>query len=199
MQHPPPRAHRPHHRDREGRKPPGRLRGAEEGRHHCAGDEAEAGGGKTRHQESFPQGSAGIRPGKAGSKEGGEESREAFHTGKAKGGKREEVRKLTMFSSTTEQRVYYADTDHGELDREGILLPVVEVKCEYKSPALYNDIILIETSIMKIGNKSITFSYGILRKEGRKLLAQGHTVNVFARGASSTEIPPDIRKKLEKS
>ncbi|HIH05376.1 TPA: acyl-CoA thioesterase [Candidatus Woesearchaeota archaeon] len=132
-----------------------------------------------------------------------------------------------MFSSTTEQRVYYADTDHGgvayyasylrrfevgrtellrelgieqgELDREGILLPVVEVKCEYKSPALYNDIILIETSIMKIGNKSITFSYGILRKEGRKLLAQGHTVNVFAKGTSSTEIPPDIRKKLEKS
>lgn len=131
-----------------------------------------------------------------------------------------------MRSSTAEQRVYYADTDHGgvayyasylrwfeigrtellrelgveqsELDRDGILLPVVEVKCEYKSPALYNDIILIRTSIARIGSKSITFSYEILRKEGQKLLAQGHTVNVFARGASSTEIPPHIRAKLEK-
>ena len=129
-------------------------------------------------------------------------------------------------TSIVEQRVYYADTDHGgvayyasylrwfeigrtellrglgieqrELDEQGIMLPVIEVKCEYKSPALYDDVILIASSLSKIGDKSITFSYNISRKEDNRLLAHGHTVNVFAKGASSVGIPPGIRAKLER-
>ena|SRR3989338_4344167 len=124
--------------------------------------------------------------------------------------------------NTITQRVYYADTDHGgvayyatylrwfeigrtellrelgvmqkDLDSQGILLPVVEVKCEYKAPARYDDELTITTSLEKVGNKSIIFGYEVSR--GEKLLAKGHTVNVFAKDTGSVEIPESVRKKL---
>ena len=131
-----------------------------------------------------------------------------------------------MKTNTTEQRVYYADTDHGhvvyysnylkwfeigrteilrqsgfdynEFEKQGIIAPVVEVKCSYKEPAKYNDIIIIKTSIENIGNSSIKFHYEIIRKEGNKLLAEGYTVNVFVdkKTMKSTRIPDNLRKAL---
>ncbi len=133
---------------------------------------------------------------------------------------------MKYHTSVVEQRVYYADTDHGgvayyasylrwfeigrtellrelgilqdELFGQGILLPVAQVKCEYKSPAVHDDILTIHTTIEKIGNKSIFFVYEVRRKKDGALLANGHTVNVFARANVSVEIPPPVRAKLEK-
>ena len=126
----------------------------------------------------------------------------------------------------TEHRVIYADTDAGNvvyyanyfrwfqsgrrellrslkidynsLDRIGIIVPVVEAKCNYYAPAKYDDIIVVEAKISEIKEKSIRFDYKILRKNGKKLLAAGHTVNVFVDKMSmkSTKIPENVRKKL---
>ena len=124
--------------------------------------------------------------------------------------------------NTITQRVYYADTDHGgvayygtylrwfeigrtellrglgvtqkDLDSQKMLLPVVEVKCEYKAPAKHDDELTIVTSLDKIGNKSLIFGYEVLR--GTTLLAKGHTVNVFANEKGSVEMPQEVRKKL---
>ncbi len=131
-----------------------------------------------------------------------------------------------VIKNAVEQRVYYADTDHGgvayyaaylrwfeigrtellrdlgigqkELDDENILLPVVEVKCEYKAPAVYNDVVSIQTTMEKVGNKSIVFDYVIERKQDSKILAKGYTVNVFADSSGSVEIPKKVREKLER-
>ena len=132
-----------------------------------------------------------------------------------------------MKTNTTEQRVYYADTDHGhvvyysnylkwfeigrteilrqsdfgynEFEKQGIIAPVVEVKCNYKEPAKYNDIVIIKTAIENIGNSSIKFHYEIIRKNGNKLLSEGYTVNVFVdkKTMKSTRIPENLRKELE--
>lgn len=127
----------------------------------------------------------------------------------------------------TEIRVYYADTDHGgvvyyanylkwfeigrteilrqagfnyaDYEKKDLIAPVVEVKCCYKDSARYNDMIIIETGIEKIGNSSIKFNYKIIRKRDKKLLAEGYTVNVFVdmETKKSTKMPEELRKALQ--
>jgi len=132
-----------------------------------------------------------------------------------------------MKTNETEQRVYYADTDHGhvvyyanylkwfeigrtellrdygfnyvDFEKKDLIAPVVEVKCNYKEPTKYNDIIIIKTTIVNIGNSSVKFNYKIIRKKDNKLLAEGYTVNVFVNinTRKSTKIPDALRKVLE--
>ena len=132
-----------------------------------------------------------------------------------------------MKTDETEHRVYYSDTDHGgvvyyanylkwfeigrteilrqngfnyvDFEKQGIIAPVVEVHCNYKQPAKYNDTIIIKTTIENIGNSSIKFNYKIIRKNGNKLLAEGYTVNVFVntKTMKSTKIPEELRKALQ--
>lgn len=132
-----------------------------------------------------------------------------------------------MKSNRTQQRVYYADTDHGgivyyanylkwfeigrteilrqngldykKFEKMGWIAPVVEVKCTFKEPAKYNDIVLIETIIGHIGNSSIRFDYKIFGKNGEKLLAEGYTVNVFVKikTGKPERIPDTLRDALQ--
>jgi len=68
------------------------------------------------------------------------------------------------------------ETDHQ------CILPVVEATCRYRSPARYDDEILIETRPSLLRGSVIKFGYRILRKgpegEEPKLLAEGETVHV---------------------
>ncbi len=80
-----------------------------------------------------------------------------------------------MKTNETEQRVYYADTDHGgvvyysnylkwfeigrteilresgfdynDFEKQDLIAPVVEVHCNYKAPIKYNEIIIIKTEL----------------------------------------------------
>ena len=112
---------------------------------------------------------------------------------------------------TTEVRVRYAETDqmnvvyyanylvwfeigrvellrslglaYSQLETEHeCILPVVEASCRYRSPARYDDEILIETRPALLRGSVLKFAYRILRKapEGEQptLLAEGETVHV---------------------
>jgi acyl-CoA thioester hydrolase len=70
-----------------------------------------------------------------------------------------------------------------QLEKEhGCILPVIEATCRYRSPALYDDQILIETRPALLRGPVLKFAYRILRKaeEGADptLLAEGETVHV---------------------
>ncbi|MEK6869241.1 MAG: thioesterase family protein, partial [Nanoarchaeota archaeon] len=89
--------------------------------------------------------------------------------------------------------------DYSDIEKKNVIVPVVEVKCNYNDSARYNDIIIIETSIDRIGNSSIKFNYEIIRKKDKKLLAEGYTVNVFVdrKTMKSIKIPEGLRKALQ--
>lgn len=89
--------------------------------------------------------------------------------------------------------------DYNSLDKKGFITPVVEAYCNYYRPAKYDDVVVIETKISEIKEKSVRFDYKIFRKKDRKLLASGYTVNVFVnkKKMKSTKIPEDVRKKIK--
>ena len=68
-----------------------------------------------------------------------------------------------------------------ETDHECIL-PVVEATCRYRSPARYDDEILIETRPTLLRGSVVKFGYRILRKasglDEPVVLAEGETVHV---------------------
>lgn len=61
-----------------------------------------------------------------------------------------------------------------------LILPVVEANCRYRSPARYDDEILIETRPALVRESVLKFAYRILRAEGddHKVLAEGETIHV---------------------
>jgi acyl-CoA thioester hydrolase len=113
---------------------------------------------------------------------------------------------------TTQVRVRYAETDqmgivyyanylvwfelgrvellrslgfaYSRLEKDhGCILPVVSARCRYRSPARYDDEIVIETRPAMLRGSVIKFAYQIFRnanQEGneRELLAKGETVHV---------------------
>ena len=102
------------------------------------------------------------------------------------------------FESGRRELFRHLGIDYNELNKKGIITPVVEAHCNYFHPARYDDIVVIETRIAEVTEKGLKFGQKIFRKEGMKLLAEGHTINVFVdmEKMKSIKIPDDVRKIL---
>jgi acyl-CoA thioester hydrolase len=55
----------------------------------------------------------------------------------------------------------------------GVAMPVVEAHCEYKRPAHYEDLLVVEVEVSEVRSASLRFAYRVLR--GDTVLATGHT------------------------
>jgi acyl-CoA thioester hydrolase len=60
-----------------------------------------------------------------------------------------------------------------DLEAWGIALPVVEARCQYRSPAYYEDLLAVETRVSELRGASLRFAYRIFR--GDQLIADGTT------------------------
>lgn len=65
-----------------------------------------------------------------------------------------------------------------EMEQDGYHLPVAEVKCRYKAPAKYDDLIVVRTRMINLRGFLIHFAYEILRDGEGTLLAEGESVHL---------------------
>lgn len=56
-------------------------------------------------------------------------------------------------------------------------LPVVDARCRYKSPAYYDEEIVVRTRLLNVRNSLIRFGYDILRRQDGLVLAEGETTH----------------------
>ncbi|MFC1752720.1 acyl-CoA thioesterase [Thermoproteota archaeon] len=90
--------------------------------------------------------------------------------------------------------------NYRDIEKErSLALPVVEASCSYKSPALYDDLVVIKTRVAKVKNSSLLFEYNLYNKETNKLLAHASTAHAFIDigQRKPVRIPKDIRQALE--
>ena len=66
-----------------------------------------------------------------------------------------------------------------ELMAQGIVFPIMDVSCQYKAPAKFDDQIAIETTMRDFSKVKMVFSYRIVRLPDGALLAAGETKNAF--------------------
>ena len=87
-----------------------------------------------------------------------------------------------------------------EMEQDGYHLPVAEVKCRYKAPARYDDLILVRTKIINLRGYVIHFFYEILRDEDGTLLAEGESVHiVVGPDMQKTPLPEKYKASLAKA
>lgn len=67
----------------------------------------------------------------------------------------------------------------GDMMKEDIVFPIMNVSCEYKEPARFDDIINIETYLVKMTRAQMVFRYRMRRASDGVLLATGETKNAF--------------------
>ena len=79
--------------------------------------------------------------------------------------------------------------------------PRVSVGCDYKKPALFQDVLTIAVTLEKLGTKSVSYRYDFTNQRGEPV-AVGRITAVLCRSTGpdnieSLDIPADIRAKLE--
>ncbi len=91
-------------------------------------------------------------------------------------------------------------TSYSELEKQGIILPVTETYCRYKSSALYDELLEIQTAVTKITRVSIRFDYRIVHSDTGKLAVQGFTVHAAVdRSGKLMKLPESLKKLLAHS
>jgi YbgC/YbaW family acyl-CoA thioester hydrolase len=83
---------------------------------------------------------------------------------------------------------------------EHLGFPRVAAKCDYLTPARFEDMLDIDVTLERIGGKSISYSFAISRKG--ELIAKGAITCVCCRVRPGNviepvEVPADIRARLE--
>jgi acyl-CoA thioester hydrolase len=137
---------------------------------------------------------------------------------------------MTDTSHRTTYRVIYGDTDaaavvynanylryfeigrtelmrkkvcsYHEIHALGVLLPVTECFIRYKAFARYDDLLIIEATLVELKKVSCKFSYRILRKDidssKEQLIAKGYTVHAaVGRDGKLTRLPADLVPRLQ--
>lgn len=71
-------------------------------------------------------------------------------------------------------------------EKDNALMVVAESYCRYKSPAFYEDILIVRTTLEEVKSRSLRFVYAIIRPFDNTLLAEGETLHIVT----------DINKKI---
>ncbi len=85
------------------------------------------------------------------------------------------------------------------IETKGVFLPVSEVYCKFLSPAQYDDIIIIETSVDTNIKGGMKFDYRIFNENGKKILVTGYTKHAFVNSDGRVVRPPDFLTDLLKN
>ncbi len=129
-----------------------------------------------------------------------------------------------MYTHKATSRVIYADTDnmgvayHGNylrwfeigraemfrflglsyktIESRGVYLPVSEVYCKYKSPARYDDLLVIETSIDDTLKGGVKFLYTVSDEGGKKIYAKGYTKHACVDAKGRVVRPPAFLRTI---
>ena len=89
--------------------------------------------------------------------------------------------------------------NYRDLERDGLSLPVIDVSASYKSPARYDDLLLIRTVVSEVKRVSLAFTYEVRREEDPlKLLCTGHTVHAcMGREGRLVRLPERLAQLLQ--
>ena len=82
-----------------------------------------------------------------------------------------------------------------DLVRWGVALPVVEAHCDYKRPARYEDLLVINTDVSEVRAASLRFTYRVTC--GEDFIAGGYTRHaVIGMDGRPKRWPPDLLASL---
>ena len=89
-----------------------------------------------------------------------------------------------------------------KVEDAGLAIPVTGVKCEYKIPAKFDDVVLIDVKIAEYNGVRMKMAYKITNKENGNLIAIGETLHCFTtstlKPVSLKKVNPELHAVFEK-
>lgn len=85
---------------------------------------------------------------------------------------------------------------YAELEKNGVLLPVVHASLNYRSPARYDDLLRIESRVSEIGGSSIEFQSEIYNESGVLLVEAVVRLVCIQSGTFKPIAVPDYLREL---
>jgi acyl-CoA thioester hydrolase len=80
---------------------------------------------------------------------------------------------------------------------DNALMVVAESYCRYKSPAYYEDVLVVRTRVEEIRSRSLRFIYEIFRPADETLLAEGETLHLVTdENKKVRSLPESYKEKL---
>jgi acyl-CoA thioester hydrolase len=102
---------------------------------------------------------------------------------------------LVYFEMARSEMLREAGMPYGDLEAQGLRLPVVEARCEYKAPARFDDLLTIRTWCEGIKGPRVRLAYEVLR--GEEVVATGHTIHACVSAEGKVIRPfPELRRLL---
>ena len=88
-----------------------------------------------------------------------------------------------------------AQTNHNQIEADGISLPVIEATCRYQQPARYDDELEIRTAGRMASGVRVEFSYELVRLADLRVLATARTLHVpVTRDGRPCRLPVALRE-----
>lgn len=89
-------------------------------------------------------------------------------------------------------------TSYAEIEKQGVLLAVVEANLRYHAPARYDDKIRVRTILKEARSRSVTFDYTIENAETGEKLVTARTMLASINGDGKlVSMPEQMRRALE--
>jgi acyl-CoA thioester hydrolase len=102
---------------------------------------------------------------------------------------------LRYFESSRAHYWRALNRSYKDLEAWDVALPVVEASCNYKRPALYEDLLEIDVEVSELRGASMRFRYQVWR--GAELLAEGMTRHaVVGKTGRPKALPDELRAAI---
>ncbi len=97
-----------------------------------------------------------------------------------------------------------ADLSYRTMEDEDIQIPVVSVSCKYKTPAVFDDEIIVRTGIRKYNGIVAEIEYTVIKKSDGTVLVTGDSSHCFVdretfKPVNIKKVRPDMHEKFLKS
>ncbi|MFC1815099.1 acyl-CoA thioesterase [Thermodesulfobacteriota bacterium] len=103
---------------------------------------------------------------------------------------------LRWFEMGRTEMFRFLGLSYKSIEAKGVFLPVSEVHCKFKSPAHYDDVIVIETTFDTHIRGAVKFDYLIFSEDGKTLLVRGYTKHACLNSNGRVIRPPEFLVKL---
>jgi acyl-CoA thioester hydrolase len=86
---------------------------------------------------------------------------------------------IVWFEVARSELIREMGISYHDLEKNGLLLPVVDVHCRYLSPAHYDEEVCVRTVVEELAGSKIRFAYQVHRCADNRLLATGTTTHIW--------------------
>ncbi len=68
---------------------------------------------------------------------------------------------------------------YSDCEKRGLMLPLISLECQYKKPALYDEVLLISSFIDKLTPVRMSIKYEVRKEGSDEIIATGKTSHVW--------------------